>query len=258
MKKITVLIPCYNEEKGLSKVLDKIPYAKILQNDFLIEIIVIDNNSKDNTANVARSKNAKVIFEGKKGKGHAIKTGFCSVSPDTDYVVMLDGDNTYSPSEILRMVEPLQNNFCDVIIGSRLGGKLYRNAFKLQSRIVNWAYTFLVRYVYRANTTDVLSGYFAWKKHVIDTLIPHLESDGFSIEMEMLTKIVRLGFSIYAVPITYKPRIGESKICAISDGIKILYVFCKNIFWKPSNPISPKAAGLRSAKLATSSSLKSQ
>lgn len=233
MKKITVLIPCYNEEKGLAKVLDKIPYKKLNKFDFSIEVIVIDNNSQDNTATVARLKNAKVIFEEKKGKGHAIKAGFCSVSNDTDYVVMLDGDNTYSPLEILRLVEPLNNGFCDVIIGSRLGGKLYRNAFKLRNRIANWVYTFLVRYVYRANTTDVLSGYFAWKKHVTDALIPHLESDGFSIEMEMLTKIVRLGYSIYSVPITYKPRIGESKIAAFSDGIKILYVFCKNIFWTP-------------------------
>ncbi|HSW89038.1 MAG TPA: glycosyltransferase family 2 protein [Candidatus Saccharimonadales bacterium] len=237
MKKITVLIPCFNEEKGLSKVLDKIPYEKLKLYNFTLEVIVIDNNSKDNTAQVARSKNAHVVLERKKGKGHAIKTGFCSVSPDTDYVVMLDGDNTYTPSEIFRMIEPLHSDFCDVIIGSRLGGKLYRNSFKIQNRIANWVYTFLVRNFYRANTTDVLSGYFAWKKKVIDKLVPHLESDGFSIEMEMLTKIVKLGYRIYAVPITYRPRIGESKIAALSDGIKILSVFFKNLFWTPKKTL---------------------
>src|SRR5882762_1421502 len=111
MEKITVLIPCYNEEKGIAKVLDKIPYHRIKQHGFELEVIVIDNNSKDNTASVARSKNARVIFEEKKGKGHAIKTGFYAVSSVTDYVVMLDGDNTYSPSEILRLVEPLHSDF---------------------------------------------------------------------------------------------------------------------------------------------------
>jgi glycosyltransferase involved in cell wall biosynthesis len=233
MKKITVLIPCYNEEKGLTKVLEAIPYKKLAKYDFIVEVIVIDNNSKDSTAKVARSKNVQVIFERKKGKGHAIITGFCSVSPDTDYIVMLDGDNTYAPSEMLRMIEPLHSDFCDVIIGSRLGGKLYKNSLKFQNRIANWVYTFLVRYFYRANTTDVLSGYFAWKKEVIDKLVPHLESDGFSIEMEMLTKIVKLGYRIYSVPITYRARIGESKIAAVSDGFKILFVFSQNLFWKP-------------------------
>ncbi len=233
MKKITVLIPCYNEEEGLPKVLDTIPYEYLKKYEMDTEVIVIDNNSTDKTADVARSKNVTVVSELKKGKGHAIKKGFYSVSADTDYIVMLDGDNTYTPKEIFRLVEPLHTDFCDVIIGSRLGGKLYKNSFKVQNRIANWAYTFLVRHFYRANTTDVLSGYFAWKKKVIDTLVPHLESDGFSIEMEMIAKIVRLGYRIYAVPITYRPRLGESKIAALSDGLKILYVFSKNLFWSP-------------------------
>src|SRR5579883_1589246 len=156
MKKITVLIPCYNEEYGLPKVLDKIPYKHLEKYEFAVDVIVIDNNSKDDTAKVAKEKKVKVISEKKKGKGHAIKAGFCHVSSDTDYIVMLDGDNTYCPTEILRLIEPLDNNFCDVIIGSRLGGKLYKNSFKLQNRIANWIYTFLVRNFYRANTTDVL------------------------------------------------------------------------------------------------------
>lgn len=237
MMKITVLIPCFNEEKGLKKVLENIPYKKLQKYEFDLEVVVIDNNSKDKTADVARSKGVRVVFESKRGKGHAIKTGFCSVSSDTDYVVILDGDNTYTPTEILRLVEPLHNDFCDVIIGSRLGGKLYKNSFKIQNRIANWIYTFLVRCFYRANTTDVLSGYFAWKKSVTDELVQHLESDGFSIEMEMLTKIVRLGYRIYAVPITYHPRLGESKIAALSDGLKILFVFCKNFYWTPKRKL---------------------
>jgi hypothetical protein len=85
----------------------------------------------------------------------------------------------------------------------------------------------------RANVTDVLSGYFAWDKCVIDMLLPHLESEGFELEMEMITKMKRLGFQMYSVPITYDAREGESKIEALQDGLRILRVFFRNLFWLP-------------------------
>ena len=99
---------------------------------------------------------------------------------------------------------------------------------------MNWGFTFLVRQCYKANVTDVLSGFFAWKKGVIDFLSVHIESEGFSIEMEMITKMVKLGFEMYSVPITYDVRKGETKISSLKDGIAILYTFSKNIFWNPS------------------------
>ncbi len=232
-KKLTVLIPCHNEEDGIGKVIDNLPKSKLKQLGYLIEIIVINNNSTDGTEAIAREKGAYVINETKKGKGNALRTGFSYLSQDTDFIVMLDGDNTYKGSEIIRMIEPLESDFADVVIGSRLGGKLKENSLFLKNRIANWGYTFLVRHFYNANTTDVLSGYFAWKKNVIDELKPYLESDGFSIEMEMITKMVRLGYEICSVPITYDKREGETKVEAIRDGLIILNMFFKNIFWKP-------------------------
>jgi hypothetical protein len=107
-------------------------------------------------------------------------------------------------------------------------------AFKLQNRIVNWGFTFLVRQFYKANVTDVMSGFFAWKKDVIDELSSHLNSEGFSIEMEMITKTVRLGYSMYSVPITYDVREGESKISPLKDALIILRMLGRNIFWKPT------------------------
>lgn len=86
-------------------------------------IIVIDNNSTDKTGEVAREHGATVIHEPKKGKGNAIRTAFHSINDDTDYVVMLDGDDTYRPEEVLRLIEPLRSGFATVIVGSRLGGK---------------------------------------------------------------------------------------------------------------------------------------
>lgn len=239
MKKIAILIPCHNEEKGIGKVLDAIPIGRLKDLGFSIEVIVIDNNSTDNTARVAEGKGAVVIFEIKKGKGNTIKTGFACLKSDIDYVVMLDGDNTYKPNEIYRLIEPLDNDFCDAIIGSRLGGKTRKNSLKFQNRAANWFYTFLVRQFYRANITDVLSGYFAWKKEVLDKLGPHLESQGFEIEMEMITKMVRLGYEIYSVPITYDKREGNTKLESLKDGVRILSMFVKNLFWKPTKKKVP-------------------
>lgn len=242
MNKITVVIPCYNEEKSIASVISKFPVEKIKQYGLSLEILVIDNNSSDKTALEAKRMGARVITEKKKGKGNAIRTGFQSVSDDTDFVVMLDGDETYSPQEILRLVEPLHNDFCEVVIGSRLGGRMHDNSMKTFNRAGNWVYTHLVRVHYNVNVTDVLTGYFAWKKSALDMLLPHLKSDGFAIEMEMITKMARLGLEIYSVPISYHPRTGDSNLRPIHDGVRILSMFTKNLRWKPiSNSTSDSA-----------------
>jgi dolichol-phosphate mannosyltransferase len=234
MKKITLMIPCYNEEKGIGKVIDQIPRNKLKKAGFKIEILVIDNNSKDKTSEVARKKGAKVIVELKQGKGNAIKTGFRSVSKDTDYVVMLDGDDTYKPAEILRLIEPLESNFCDVVIGSRLEGKMNGYSMSFSHRLANWFFTFLTRRLYtNANVTDTCTGYFAWTKRSIDILNGYIESKGFAIEAEMISKLSKLGLKIYSVPITYDPRHGESKLSPIGDGLRITWMLMSNAGWKP-------------------------
>jgi len=231
--KVAVVIPCHNEAKGITKVIKGFNRDELLHNGFELDIIVVDNNSTDNTAKVAKKAGARVITEKRKGKGNAMRTGFKSVSDDSDYVIMLDGDDTYSPREAMRLLEPLHSEFCDVIIGSRLGGKMNDGAMTLFNRTGNWVFSHLVRYCYRANVTDVLTGYFAWKKQVIEELTPHLESQGFAIEMEMITKMARLGHEIYSVPISYHPRSGESNLRPIYDGWRILKMFVRNLFWKP-------------------------
>ncbi len=232
-EKITVLIPCHNEEQGIAKVIDNIPYYTLDKYGFEAKVIVIDNNSSDRTKEIAESRGAHVIFEAAKGKGNAMRKAFNCIDSDTAYVVMLDGDNTYDAGEMLRLIEPIQSGFCDVVVGSRLGGKVSKNAFKIQNRLANWIYTFLVRSFYGANVTDVLSGYFAWRRDVIVEMRDYLKSDGFSIEMEMISKLVKLNYSIYSVPITYNTREGETKIESIKDGLKILFTLYSNLFWSP-------------------------
>lgn len=232
-KKLVVLIPCHNEARGIGRVLKKLPLTKLKRLNIETKVIVIDNVSTDNTAEIAKAKGAEVIYEGNKGKGNALRAGFRALPKNTDYVIMLDGDDTYDGGEVTRMVEPLMNDFCNVVIGSRLGGKMHHGAMRSFNRAGNWFFTHIVRIYYRVNVTDVLTGYFAWTKQAVDDLLPHLVSEGFAIEMEMITKMARLGHQIYSVPISYTPRKGETNLRPVYDGRRIMKMFMDNMHWQP-------------------------
>jgi dolichol-phosphate mannosyltransferase len=204
-----------------------------VQANYELDIVVIDNNSTDNTAEIARSLGATVLHEPKKGKGNAIRRGFNYIGSDTDFVVMLDGDNTYRPEEVLRLIEPLDSGFCDVVIGSRRSGRIMEGSMSLTSRLGNFFFSNLVRIFFRVNVTDVLTGYFAWKRDALIRLRPHLISQGFAIEMEMITKMAQLNEEMYCFPITYTVRSGESSLEPVRDGFRILCMFVRILFWKP-------------------------
>lgn len=229
---VTVVIPCYNEAGNIRKVIRGFQASELVKESFDFDILVVDNNSTDNTATIARRAGARVINEPRQGKGYAMRTGFRNIHPKAAYVVMLDGDDTYRPDEALRLLEPLHHDFCDVVIGSRLGGKMYDNSMRLGNRGFNWLCVHIVRIFYRANVTDVLSGYYAWKRDVVIGLLPHLDASGFSLEMEMVTKMAKMNCDVYSVPISYHRRVSGSGISPL-DSIPILRMFVANLFWKP-------------------------
>jgi hypothetical protein len=136
---------------------------------------------------------------------------------------------------MLRLVELLDSKFCDVVIGSRLEGKMNGNALSLSHRAANWFFTFITRHFYKnANVSDTCTGYFAWTRHAIKILNGYIESTGFAIESEMITKMSRLGLQIYSVPITYSPRDGtRSNLHPVRDGLRITFMLLKNIKWNP-------------------------
>jgi glycosyltransferase involved in cell wall biosynthesis len=228
LKKISFLVCSRNEEKGIARVLKSIPRELAGKT----EVIVVDSSS-DNTPKIAKSLGAKVIVEKKLGKGNAIRTGFKAVSQDSEFVVMLDADGTYDAREAGRLLELLSSGFCDIVLGSRIGGKLQEGSLTFLNRFGNWFLTFLLRVFYHANTTDALTGFVAMKASVARRLAGVTESQGFGIEMEMLCKARKLGYSVYSVPITYYPRVGKSGLNPFSDGIKIFWVWFKNLWWKP-------------------------
>lgn len=238
-QKITALIPCYNEEAGIASVIRSFPKETLEHNGYELEIIVVDNDSQDRTAQIARECGAKVVHEPQRGKGNAIRLGFSHVSQDTDYVVMLDGDSTYRADEVLRLIELLSSRFCSVALGSRLGGRITPGAMSLFNRSGNWLFCHMIRQLYRVNVTDVLTGYFAWRRDAMERLRPHLVSHGFAIEMEMVTKMARLGEDIYCVPISYCPRTGTTHLKPVHDGVRILWMLLKNLFWKPKEVVVP-------------------
>jgi dolichol-phosphate hexosyltransferase len=221
MKKITVLIPCYNEADAIAGVIRKIPVKSLKALGYHMEVLVVDNNSTDQTSAVARQAGARVVHEAKQGKGNAIRAGFYSLSDDTDYVVMLDGDDTYRAEEIPRLVEPIDSGFAQVILGSRMLGSMSTGSMRRLNRLGNRLYSRLVRSIYRVPVTDVLTGYYAWSIDAVKDLRPHLQSTDFAIEMEMITKMARLHHRIYSVPISYDARQGSSSLNPLRDGYRI-------------------------------------
>lgn len=241
LKTIIVLIPCRNEAKSLPKVLKAIPHDRLRVLGYRAVVTVIDNDSTDDTAAVATKHGANVVREPRHGKGYALNRGFSIIPKSASIVVMFDGDGTYHPEELPRLIEPIDSRFCHAVVGSRLGGKIRRHALHPTNRLFNWLIAFLVRSLYLANITDVLSGYFAWKREVVDLLAPHLRSPGFAIEAEMITKMEKLGFDVYSVPITYERRQhGQSKISRMRDGVAIIRMLIANMFWLPTKELRHK------------------
>lgn len=237
LKQVTIIIPCYNEARGIGAVIDGVPHDRLKQAGYLADILVVDNGSTDGTAEVAREHGARVITEPRRGKGQAVRTAFHAIDSGTDYVVMIDGDDSYKTSEVLRLLEPLESGFCDAVMGSRLAGRMRENSMKASHRFGNWVFSALVRIFYQVNITDTLTGYFAWRYEVIERMRPYIHSQGFALEMEMITTMSRLGFEVYSVPITYDERAGHSSLRPFRDGRKILHMFARRLHWRPQEKL---------------------
>ena len=214
-RQITVIIPTLNEEKSIADLI------KELNIGGFSNILVIDGNSTDCTAQIAKELGVNVIFQNGKGKGDALRQAF-SYKALSDWVVMLDADGSMNPVEILSFLEPLKNGV-DVVKGSRFLPEGFSEDMTFFRKIGNKFFIFLVNLIWGAKYTDLCYGYAAFKKESLHKMYPHLKSKNFEIEAEIFIKAKKLGLRVEEVPsIELRRRFGKSNLDAFGDGFKIL------------------------------------
>ena len=212
--KIVVLIPCFNEETTIKKVIcdfqKSIPEA---------DIIVFDNNCSDQTASIAKKAGAKIIEESRQGKGHVVSSMFEKV--EADYYVLVDGDDTYSAEHVRKLLKPVIENRADMTVATRLT-EYTEKSFRPLHVFGNNLVKFLVNWIFVNNLTDIMSGYRAYNKKLVET-VP-IFSTGFEVETEMTIRVLDYGFRIEEVTIPYRERpVGSvSKLRTFHDGIRVL------------------------------------
>ena len=209
---IAVIIPAYNEENSIQKVLADIP------GNLVSEIIVVNNNSTDSTVEKAREFNATVLDEPRQGYGFACLRGIEYLKAKArkfDVVVFLDADYSDFPAEMTNLVNPIIKNDYDMVIGSRLSGNRERGAMPLQQLVGSWLATVMIRLFYGFQFTDL--GPFRAVKFT-KLLDLNMEDTTYGWTVEMQLKAVKQNFRICEVPVRYRARIGKSKISGTFKG----------------------------------------
>lgn len=215
---ISVLIPTLNEEDAIGKVLADIP------RDVADETIVIDS-STDNTPKIAESMGVRVVHQSMRGYGRALQTGIQNANGDI--VVYIDGDYSYDPKEILKVVQPILNGKCDVVLGSRLGRNMLPGSMSPLNRFGNLILSLIFDVLFLKRVRDTQSGFRAIRRKLLESVA--YGNYGMPYVTEQLIKLVKKGAKVSEVPITYRPRIGFTKLCSWTDGFKILKTIMKGL-----------------------------
>ena len=229
-KIIKVIIPAYNEEKSIIKVIQDIP-------SIVNEIIIVDNNSSDQTAKNAQEAGAKVLTEIKKGYGNACLKGISYVKSQThktDIIVFLDGDFSDYPEELTKLIAPIINDNIDFVIGARVSKFREKGSMTRPQIFGNWLATTLMSILFNSKFTD-LGPFRAIKYHKLLALKMEDKTYGWTVEMQL--KALKNNYSYLEIPVKYRNRIGVSKVSgtikgAIFAGVNILYWIFKYSFKK--------------------------
>ena len=219
--KTAVLIPCYNEELTIEKVIKD--FKKELPD---ADIYVYDNNSKDKTAQIAKANGAIVKHEYRQGKGNVVRSMFRDI--DADIYVMVDGDDTYPAEEVHKLIKPVQEGIADMAIGDRLTNGTYqkenkRHFHEFGNNLVRKS----INVLFNTKLKDIMTGYRVFNKVFVKNM--PVMSPKFEIETEMSLHALDKKFIIEEIPIVYRdrPEGSVSKLNTVSDGMKVIKTIIK-------------------------------
>ncbi len=215
MKKIAILIPCYNESKTIEKVIKD--YKSVLPD---ANIYVYDNNSSDGTDIIAKEVGAIVRYEYRQGKGNVIRSMFKDI--DADCYLMIDGDDTYPKESAIEMCNLILDKKADMVIGDRLSSTYFKENKRPFHNFGNVLVRGLINTLFKSKVRDIMTGYRAFSRDFVKTF-PVL-SKGFEIETEMTIHALDKNFLLKEIPIEYRdrPEGSVSKLNTFSDGFKVL------------------------------------
>jgi glycosyltransferase involved in cell wall biosynthesis len=217
--KISVVIPCYNEEAGIQQVIRSLPAC-------VDEVVVVDNNSSDRTAEIARANGATVVFEKRKGYGAAYKAGLPAANGDI--TVTMDGDLTYPSEQIEELVDHLLDRDIDFLSTSRFPLKNSKS-MNFTNKIGNMVLTFAMLLFYGKSIKDSQSGMWVYRTKILPKL--NLTSDGMPFSEEIKIEAIRnrdIRFDEYHI--NYHERVGEVKLEKWKDGFRNLLFLVKKRF----------------------------
>ena len=238
MDKIAVLIPCYNEEKTIEKVI--CDTRKVLPESV---IYVYDNNSSDRTAELAEAAGAMVRHEYMQGKGNVIRRMFREV--DAECYIMVDGDDTYPMEFALEMVEKVLSHNADMVVGDRLSTTYFVENKRLFHNFGNSIVRNSINILFDCDIKDIMTGFRAFSFSFVKTF--PVMSKGFEIETEMTIHAVNNNMQVENVLVNYRdrPEGSVSKLNTYSDGIRVLFTILR-LFreYKPFKFFSIIACGL--------------
>lgn len=221
---ISVIIAALNEEEAIGKVIDYVP------KDLVDEIVVVDNGSRDRTAEVASAAGARVVKEPVPGYGRAFRAGLRSISPECEIVVFLDGDGSDCPEMMDRLVTPILEGTADFVIGSRTRGNREPGSMNFHQVIAGYMIGFMLRILYGVSSTD-MGPFRAIRRDTLDRLNLREETYGWPLEMQM--RAARARVRTMEVPVDYRRRAGgHSKIAGTVRGSvlaasRILFTFAR-------------------------------
>lgn len=221
MKKIAILIPCYNEEITVAKVITD--FKKELPDAL---IYVYNNNSTDNTLQIAYENGAIVKNEYRQGKGNVVRSMFRDI--EADIYVLVDGDDTYPAEKVHELIKPILMETADMVVGDRISNGTYKKQNKrLFHDFGNGMVKYTINRLFKTNLKDVMSGYRAFSRTFVKN-IPIL-SKGFEVETEITLHALDKRFIIKEIPIEYKdrPNKSKSKLNTFTDGYKVIKTIIK-------------------------------